>query len=280
MGDIVLDNTTISILTILSSINWLHLLLAITLVAVGLAIAYVVRRILYKLLIRFLPQQISLLTARIVYYILVILFIISALGTLGIDLTGLVIAGGILGIILGFALQSVTANLVSGLFLYWERPLKPGDLVEIDGSLGVVADISAMSTKILGLDGILIRIPNEKVFNSIIKNIGSNIARRIDFVIGIAYKEDAEKAIKVLYKVVNEHPLVLVNPEPDIFVENLGSSSVDIKVRVWVPSKEWISVKKELLWKMKKALSEAGIEIPFPQHDLWFRNDLVVKVVK
>ncbi len=275
-----MDNITLSILNVLGSIDWLHLILAITLIVIGSAIAYVVRRTLYKLLIRFLPKQISLLTAKIVYYALVILFVISALGTLGIDLTGLVIAGGILGIILGFALQSVTANLVSGLFLYWERPLKPGDLVEINGSLGVVVDISAMSTKILGLDGILIRIPNEKVFNSIIKNVESNIARRIDFIIGIAYKEDAERAIKVLYKVVNEHPLVLVNPEPDIFVENLGNSSVDIKVRVWVPSKEWISVKKELLWKMKKALTEAGIEIPFPQHDLWFRNDLVVKVVK
>ncbi|MCD6503485.1 MAG: mechanosensitive ion channel, partial [Euryarchaeota archaeon] len=121
-----------------TNINWLQILIAIVIFILGVFIAYLARKLLYRALIKFVPKTVAHNTARIIYYALVIIFAISALGTLGIDLTGLIIAGGIIGIILGFALQSVTANLVSGLFLYWERPLKPGDVVEVDGHAGVV----------------------------------------------------------------------------------------------------------------------------------------------
>jgi len=261
-----------------TNINWLQIFIAIVIFILGVFIAYVARRLFYRALIKFVPKTVAHNTARIIYYALVIIFAISALGTLGIDLTALIIAGGIIGIILGFALQSVTANLVSGLFLYWERPLKPGDVVEVDGHAGVVLDISIMSTKIRGFDGVLIRVPNEKVFSAVIKNIGANIARRLELSIGIAYKEDAEKAVDVITKVVNEHPFVLVHPEPEVFVSNLGNSSVDITVRVWTPTSEWMNVRKDLLWKIKKAITEAGIEIPFPQSDVWFRSPLEVRV--
>ncbi|RLF66936.1 MAG: mechanosensitive ion channel family protein [Thermoplasmata archaeon] len=261
-----------------TNINWLQILIAIVIFILGVFIAYLARKLLYRALIKFVPKTVAHNTARIIYYALVIIFAISALGTLGIDLTGLIIAGGIIGIILGFALQSVTANLVSGLFLYWERPLKPGDVVEVDGHAGVVLDISIMSTKIRGFDGVLIRVPNEKVFSAVIKNIGANVARRLEFVVGIAYKEDAERAIDVIMKVISEHPFVLVYPEPEAFVSDLGSSSVNIAVRVWTPTSEWMNVRKELLWRIKRAITEAGIEIPFPQSDVWFRSPLEVRV--
>jgi len=122
-----------------SNVNWIQIIIAILILVVGGLIAYVIRKIFYRALIKFVPKTIANNTARIVYYALIIIFAISALGTLGIDLTAVIIAGGVIGIILGFALQSVTANLVSGLFLYWERPLKPGDVVDIDGHAGVMA---------------------------------------------------------------------------------------------------------------------------------------------
>ncbi len=262
----------------LSSINWLQVIAALLILGIGVFIAYTVKRITYRVFIRFMPQTTASTIARIIYYVLVIVFAISALGTLGIDLTGVVIAGGMLGIILGFALQSVTANFISGLFLYWERPLKPGDVVDVDGNAGVVVDISIMSTKIRSFDGILVRVPNEKVFNSVIKNIGANVARRLELIVSIAYREDAEKAVEIIKKVVEEHPFVLVYPEPEVFVTNLSESSVDLSVRVWTPTSEWMNVKKEILWRIKKALTEAGIEIPFPQRDLWFRGPLEVRV--
>ena len=262
----------------LTGVDWLKITASILLLGIGVFIGYLARRLVYRVSIRFIPQQIASAISRITYYVLVIIFAISALGTLGIDLTGLVIAGGMLGIVLGFALQSVTANLVSGLFLYWERPLKPGDIVDVDGNIGVVEDISIMSTRIRGFNGVLIRVPNEKVFSSVIKNIASNVARRLDLTVSIAYKEDAEKAIEVIKRVVEEHPFILVNPKPMIFVDNLGESSVDIKVFLWTPTSEWFPVKMEILWKIKKALEEAGIEIPFPQRDVWLRSPLEVRI--
>ena len=263
----------------ISTVNWLNMIIAGLVIGVGVLVSYIVRKLVYRVTIHVMPPNIAYNIARITYYTLVILFTISGLSLLGINLTGLVVAGGLLGIILGFALQSVTANLVSGIFLYWERPLKPGDIVKIDNYYGIVLDISVMSTKIKSFDGLLIRIPNEKVFTSIIQNIGASTIRRLDFRVGIAYKEDAEKAIQVIRKVLDKHPFILAIPEPEVFVEELGDSSVNILVRVWVPVTEWYEVKKQVLWEIKKAITEAGIEIPFPQHDIWFRNRVEVKLV-
>ncbi len=263
-------------------VNWPGLLMAILIIAGGLLIASLLRKLIYKLMIRVAPEPVSRNVSRAIYYIIVFVAGISALGSLGINLTGVFLAGGIIGIILGFALQSITANLFSGLFLYWEKPFSPGDLVEVSGVQGWITDVTIMSTRILGLDGVKVRIPNQEVFQSRIKNYSMTAARRLDFIVGIAYKEDAEKAYEVIRKVLDEHPLVLVYPEPDVFVEELGDSSVNIRVRVWVPSKGmlWYEVYKDLLWKMKKAITEAGIEIPFIQNDVWFRTPLKIKIEK
>ncbi len=265
----------------LTSVDWFKMFTAVAIFIIGFFAAQLIKRVLYKVFVRFLPEPTSRNISRFVYYVLLLLVLASVMGALGIDLTGFLVAGGIIGIILGFALQSLVANLFSGLFLYWEKPFNPGDLVEINDLQGRVLDITIMSTKILGLDGVKIRLPNQEVFKAYIKNYEASKARRIDFIIGIAYKEDAEKAYNVIKKVIDEHPLVLIDPPPDIYVYELGNSSVNILVRVWVPSKKmiWYEVSKDLLWKMKKAITEAGIEIPFIQNDVWFRTPLRIELV-
>ncbi|WFO75449.1 mechanosensitive ion channel [Desulfurococcaceae archaeon MEX13E-LK6-19] len=262
----------------MTSINYLGILYAIILLTIGAVIAMVVRKTVLRVMARFAPKEIAGTVSKIIYYAILVIFGVSAIGMLGIDLTGFVLAGGIIGIILGFALQSITANLVSGIFLFWERPLKPGDFIEIDNVIGRVVEINFMSTKIIDLKGVLIRIPNEKVFQAIIRNYSGTVARVLELVVGIAYKEDVMKAYKVIRRVVEEHPLVLVEPQPDIFVYQLGNSSVDIKIRAWVPSKMYYTVLKDLLWRIKEALRKEGIEIPFPQNDIWFRSPLEVVV--
>ena len=274
-----MSNVTI---TNVFGVDWFTILEVIAVIVIGFTLAWLIRMTLYKLLIRALPHQLSKTISRITYYILLLLVILTVLGVLGIDLTGVLVAGGIIGIILGFALQNTVANLFSGLFLLWEKPFRTGDIIRIGDVEGSVVDISIMSTKIRGLDGVVVRVPNQTVFQSNIVNYTGSVARRIEFRIGIAYSEDAEKAYNVLREVVTQHPYVLVKPEPEIFVVELGSSSVDIIVRVWVPNTgliPWI-VRRELLWRMKKALDDAGIEIPFIQTDIWFRTPLKVEVVK
>ena len=220
------------------------------------------------------------LMLKIIYFGIIIIAFIAVLPALGLNLSGLLVAGGITGIILGFASQSVVSNLVSGIFLLWEKPIKIGDQISIDGVMGFVEDVNVLSTIIRTYDGLYVRIPNEKLFTSNITNYVAHIARRFEYVIGIRYSDDADKAIKIIKKLIEEHPFVLKNPEPQVFVDNLGESSVNIIVRVWAPSTEWYSVKMEMLWKIKTELEKNGIEIPFPQRVVWFANELRANVSK
>ncbi|BAD86129.1 small-conductance mechanosensitive channel [Thermococcus kodakarensis KOD1] len=222
------------------------------------------------------------LKAKLYYYTFVTLAFFIALNIAGLSgrLSTIVAAAGITGIVLGFASQTVVANFISGIFMYFDKPLKIGDPVEVAGYSGVVHDIRILSTRIRTWDGLLVRIPNEKLFNSDIKNLQKYPARRVDITVGIAYKEDAGRAIEVIKKTLDEMPYVLAEPEPMVFVDNLGDSSVNIAVKAWAPSEKWFDVRWQIVQKIKEALDREGIEIPFPQRVNWFAEELRVKVEK
>ena len=207
-----------------------------------------------------------------VYYISIIIGFIVALPQVGISLSGLLVAGGIMGIILGFASQTVVSNLISGLFLLIERPIEIGDGINIEGTSGIVKDIKILSTTIRNYDGIYVRLPNDKVFSSTIQNYDAHGARRFTYNVGIRYRDDAEKAIRTIMPLLDEHPFVLKEPNSEIFVEELGDSGVNLSIRMWTPSSVWYSIYKELLWKIKTRLEENGIEIPFPQRVVWMKD--------
>ena len=211
---------------------------------------------------------------KVVYYGIILIAVVAVLPTLGIRLSGLLVAGGIAGIVIGIASQSVVGNLIAGLFLMIERPMKIGQSVNIAGTAGMIEDIRVISTTVRTFDGLYVRMPNEKVFTTDITNYVEHVARRLEYVVGIRYSDDADKAIGIIRNLSEEHPLTLESPSGDIFVDNLGDNAVNIIVRIWVPSTEWYGVKKELLWKIKMALEEEGIEIAFPQRTVWFANEL------
>jgi len=207
------------------------------------------------------------------YYGIIIIAVILALPLLGINTSGLLVAGGVTGIVIGFASQSIVGNLISGLFIMAERPIKIGSQVEIDNVRGFVEDIGVMSTILRNYDGLFIRIPNEKVFTNKIINISANIARRIEYTIGIRYTDDAEKAIKIIGDLIEDHPFVLKKPTPDVYVNNLGENAVELIVKAWAPASQWYTTKKELLWKIKTNLEKENIHVPFPQRVVWFANE-------
>ncbi|NJE09204.1 mechanosensitive ion channel family protein [Thermococcus sp. M39] len=222
------------------------------------------------------------LKAKLFYYSLLLIALLISLNIAGFTgkLTTLMVAGGITGIVLGFSAQTVIANFISGIFMYFDKPLKIGDPVEVAGYSGVVNDIRILSTRIRTWDGTLVRIPNEKIFNSEIRNLQKYPARRVDVLIGIAYKEDISRAIEVIKKTLEEMPLVLAEPEPAVYVNELAESSVNIYVKAWAPSEKWFDVRSTVLQKIKEALEREGIEIPFPQRVNWFAEELRVKVEK
>jgi len=240
--------------------------------AVILFIAVIIARIARTITRRRLKEKVSPTTLssieKIVYYGIIIIGFFIALPK-GVSLSGLLVAGGIAGIVIGFASQTVVSNFISGLFLMVERPVEIGDSIAVGDISGVVKDIRVLSTTIRTWDGIYVRIPNEKVFNSSIYNYVAHGARRFEYRIGISYSDDANKAIELIKGILAQHPLVLKYPEPDVFVEELGESSVNIVVKIWAPSSHWYSVKTEMLWKIKVLLEENGIKIPFPQRVIW-----------
>ena len=243
-----------------------------------LAVAVLIAKSLTINLKRGLRDKVSkdqlVIMTKVVYYGIIIIAVLAVLPTLGISPSGLLVAGGIAGIVIGIASQSVVSNLISGLFLIIERPMKIGQAVNIAGIAGVVEDIRIISTTLRTFEGLYVRIPNEKVFTTNITNYVEHVARRLEYIVGIRYSDDADKAIGIIKNLHEEHPLTLKSPTPDIFVDNLGDNAVNIIVRLWVPSTEWYGIKKELLWKIKRALEDQGIEIAFPQRTVWFANEL------
>lgn len=256
-----------------------RLIIFIAIFVIGISISIVIRKSILRILSMRMPRAIASNLSKAIYYVLIFLVAITALGAIGIDLTGFIIAGGFAGIVIGVALQPVLSNLFSGFYLMIEKTINVGEVVEISGNAGEVTEISPMFTRIRTFDGFVINISNTQIISGAIKNFSKAVARRIEFKIGIAYRENAEKAYEVIRKILDEHPYVLINPSPDIFVSNLGGSSVDITVRVWTPPQVAYDTTKDLLWRIKKALSEAGIEIPFTQVDIWFRSPLNIEQI-
>jgi small-conductance mechanosensitive channel len=256
--------------TVYSNVTWFDLIVAVLIYFAALLASKILTLQLRRRFKDKINKENMELLAKALSYGIMIIAIVWILPTIGIEPSGLIVAGGIVALAIGFAGQSIIGNLISGIFLMGERPIKIGDLVEISGNLGFVEDIHIISTSIRTLEGNFIRIPNETVFNSSITNYTSTPVRRFEYVVGIRYADDAVKAIQVIKDIINAHPLALVNPAPHVYVENLGDNSVDIMVRIWSPSTEWFGVKMELLWKIKTAIEEAGIEIPFPQRVVWF----------
>lgn len=246
--------------------------------ALILIIAAVIAKVLSLYLRRFLKERIAKehleIIAKVVSYSIIVIALLMVLPILGVRLSGLLVAGGIVGLTIGFASQSIIGNLISGLFLMIERPVKIGNAVDIDGTAGIVEDISIIATTLRTFDGLYVRLPNQNVFTSKITNFVANVARRFEYVVGIRYSDDADKSLAIIKNLIEEHPLALKNPEPQAFVDNLGDNAVNIIVWIWSPATEWYGVKMELLWKIKQALEKEGIEIAFPQRVVWFANEL------
>ncbi len=255
------------------------IIIAVLIFVAGLIIAKIVANYIRRSLKTKLNKDRLEIIIKIVYYLIIAIVTIWVLSALGIKFSGLLVAGGIFGIIIGFASQSIVGNLVSGIFLMIERPMKIGNAVNIDGIIGIVEDISIISTRLRTWDGLDIRIPNEKVFTTSITNYVSNIARRFEYTIGIRYEDDADQAIAIVKEFLADEPFVLANPAPLVFVAELADSSVNISIKIWSPISEWYSLYIRLLWEIKKILEKNGIFVAYPQRVIWMADKDKTKLI-
>lgn len=244
-------------------------------IAVIMAISVVVAKLVTNHLKKRLSDRMGkdelAMLVRITYYGIIIIGIFVALPYFRVDLSGLLVAGGVAGVIIGFASQSVVSNLVSGLFIIVERPVKIGDNISIGDVNGTVEEIHVLSTTVIASDGTYIRIPNEKVFTSNITNFVTHAARRVEYTVGIDYADDAGKGVVVIRELLARHPFVLRYPRPQLFVRELSPDAVTISILFWTPSSEYGDVRNEMLGRIKIALEEAGLSFPGPRRLVRYR---------
>lgn len=223
------------------------------------------------------PPEIIYNIARVSKMVFIIVGVLVSLSILKIDLTGLLIAAGFAGIVVGLAAQQTLSHLFAGIALVIEGRLKIGDSVRIGDDWGVVTSVGLLSTKIRLWSGEVLTIPNSNVMSSKIYNYSKTIARRVDITVGISYNSDISKAVDVIKRVLDEKELVFAVPQPVVIVDNLGDSAVVLKVMFWLPSKEYWTIRKEIIREIKEALEKEGIEIPFPQRVLWVKTPLKIQ---
>jgi len=255
-----------------TELSLFNLFLGAVIMLVGFTIARIVRSLFNKYYAPVLPEHTAKNIGKMIYFGIIIISFLVFTSTTGIDFSGLLVAGGILGIVIGFATQSVVSNLISGIFLLIEKPAKQGDSIELPESniSGSFVDVGTFSSRIRKFDGTIMRVPNEKFFNSNIRVLTDSPVRRHEAVVGIAYKEDIDAALEVLKKtIMSRMPYVLHEPAPEFRIEQLADSSINIMILVWHPKQDWGKVAPIMLKIAKNALDDAGIEIPFPQRVIW-----------
>jgi len=258
--------------------NLEKLLVAGITIVISVVLALVVRRVMRRSLEPRLPRHVYKPIENLVFYGIVLLGVLAAAAPFGISLSSLLVAGGFAGLVVGLASQQAVSNLVSGMFLLIEQPLRVGDPVSVGGVGGIVADINIFSTRIRTWDGYIVRMPNSSVYNGSITNYARTRARRVELRIGVSYGSDLSRAIAALRGLMDDHPFCLVNPGPEIFVEEYGDSAVVLNARCWAPSPVWFATRTELMTMVKERLDEAGVEIPFPQLDLHIKDSAEIPV--
>ncbi|MGF1786514.1 mechanosensitive ion channel family protein [Photobacterium swingsii] len=194
--------------------------------------------------------------------------LLIALSQIGLDLTPILTGFGVAGVIIGFALQDTLSNFASGMMLLIYRPFDVGDFVEAGGVSGKVSHMSLVSTTIKTFDNQILIVPNSKIWGDTIKNVTHERVRRVDMVFGIGYSDDLELAEKVFNDIIDDHPMVLRQPEKTIKLHTLNTSSVDYIVRPWVKTEDYWDVYWDVTREVKRRFDEVGLSIPFPQQDV------------
>jgi small-conductance mechanosensitive channel len=236
---------------------------------------FIVARLLAKSSIEIGVRQ---AVGSIIRYGVVAVGFVIIFETVGIDLSALTILAGALGIGVGFGLQNITNNLVSGLIILFERPIKVGDRIEVGTVVGDVMKISLRATTVRTNDNIAIIIPNSDFVSSKVTNWSyTDRDVRFNIPVGVSYNSDPEAVKRILLEVADEHSGVLKAPEPDVIFEEFGESSLNFLLRVW--TREYTTrpyiLRSELNFSIKKKFKEHGIEIPFPQRDLHIRSGAI-----
>lgn len=253
----------------------LNLVLAILVLIVGFWLAGRIGKWIKKALDRMpnFDEAVANFLASIARYLIIIITILAVLDRFGVETTSLIAVLGAAGLAVGLALQGTLSNVAAGVMLLMFRPFKLGNFIEVAGHAGTVKGISLFTTELATPDNVQIIVPNAAVWGDSVKNYNGHPTRRCDITMGISYGSDINKALAILKDCWSKDSRVLSDPEPFQGVVNLGDSSVDIVVRLWVNGSDYWPVKFDLTKAMKEALDAGGIEIPFPTRTVYTKSE-------
>ncbi|MHA7879429.1 MAG: mechanosensitive ion channel family protein [Saccharospirillum sp.] len=213
------------------------------------------------------------LFAGIAGYAVYIIAIIIVLDLFGFNTNSIVALLGAAGIAVGLALKDTLSNIAAGIMMLFLRPFKLGDFITFNGTMGTVTEISLFTVTLMTPDGQYISAPNSNVWGATIQNSTRNGTRRMDLVVGVSYSDDLDAGFRALRKIVESEPRFLQDPEPQIMVQSLGDSSVNLQIRAWATVDDYWSIWWEMQHKLKREIEAAGLSIPFPQRDLHVYNE-------
>jgi len=233
---------------------------------------YFILRLLHK---THLDPTLQFAVGRIIGYGVMALGFYIAFQMVGINLSSLAVLAGAVGVGLGFGLQNIISNFISGLIILAERPIAIGDRIEVAGVAGQVEKISLRSTTVVTNDNIAIIVPNADFITHSVTNWSHGDARvRFHIPLGVAYGTDLEKVRRLLLEVAVAHPKALPEPAPNVVMTSFGESSIHLDLRVWTKEMTFHPgrFRSDLLFEIERKLRENKIEMPFPQRDLHIRS--------
>ncbi|MBK7267797.1 MAG: mechanosensitive ion channel [Ignavibacteriales bacterium] len=204
--------------------------------------------------------------------------IVFAIMSSGLDLNSFSLLAGALGVGIGFGLQDIVRNFISGIILIFERPVQIGDAVEVEELSGVIRKIGIRSSVIKTWEGAEVIVPNGNLIsNKLINWTFSDHQKRLEIKVGVAYGSDVQKVIKLLHDCTKGNEEILLNPAPSVFFKDFADSALLFELRCWTENfNSWLQIQSDLRVEIEKVLRENGIEIPFPQTDVHIKSgDLI-----
>lgn len=242
------------------SVTVLDFLTVVLVLFLAISVAKGVSVYLRKFLKQKVSRESSETIVKVLYYLIIIAAAISVFRTFGVKISGLLVAAGVIGLAVGFACQDFLGNLISGPFLIFEKRIRIGMWVSIEGTEGVVEDIGILSTTLKTSDGQVVTVPNQKVFSATIANFG------FEYKVTIRHSQDVDKAIRVIKDLIKEHPLSVISSEPQVSMDKAKDAAANIIVRIWAPATQGFEAKTALLRKIKEAMEKEGIQVASSEH--------------
>jgi small conductance mechanosensitive channel len=248
----------------------LDLLVALLILALGWMAAGWVQQLLRRALVRVsrLDTTLRLMLASVARYAVLAFTVLAALSQLGIQTASLLALVGAAGLAIGLALKDSLSNIASGVMLIVLRPFRAGDAVVLAGQEGIVEQVRIFQTVLRTYQNHDVILPNSQITAAPIVNYTARAQRRIDLPVGIGYDDHLGRAREVLLQLAAANPKVLAEPAPDVLVSDLGESSVNLVLRAWVDTPEFVTARSELTEGITREFSRAGVSIPYPQRSL------------